>query len=162
MFHTPASRTYGLITIAIVVILVGIGAFLLIGGTDSARRSAEARNSVRASGVSALLEAIRKNIATNHDTFTCGTGVYALPSFPAVMKSSYNGIDIAFCIAPTYIPTLPFDPSIVNAHYSSNTDYDTGYTVSFSSTDDLVTVCAPAALNERAISPTPPAICATR
>jgi hypothetical protein len=38
--------------------------------------------------------------------------------------------DIASCLVPDYLSSLPFDPSVAGAHFSSPTDYDTGYEIS--------------------------------
>ena len=37
--------------------------------------------------------------------------------------------DIASCVIPNYVSALPFDPSISGAHFTSVTDYMTGYEI---------------------------------
>ena len=49
--------------------------------------------------------------------------------------------DIGACIVPTYIVTLPFDPSTGN--YTDNTTYDTQYEVFQDAVSGQVTVTAP-------------------
>lgn len=49
-------------------------------------------------------------------------------------------VGIAACIIPTYISTLPVDPS--GGTYTSNASYDTQYTVIFDATSRRVTVAA--------------------
>jgi hypothetical protein len=41
---------------------------------------------------------------------------------------AYSG-DIASCLVPDYLSSLPYDPSLAGAHYSGLTDYDTGYEI---------------------------------
>jgi hypothetical protein len=55
--------------------------------------------------------------------------------------------DIAPCIIPTYIATLPFDPNGASQGfgYVDTTNYNTGYTVQRDATTGRVTVAAPQA-----------------
>ena len=49
-----------------------------------------------------------------------------------------GGFDLAACVVPAYISSLPFDPSAAGAHYISATDYDTEYTI-YQNSDGQVT-----------------------
>jgi hypothetical protein len=40
---------------------------------------------------------------------------------------------------------LPFDPKTAGAHFTSATDYDTGYSISRDATTSIVTITAPGA-----------------
>jgi hypothetical protein len=61
----------------------------------------------------------------------------------------YNG---GPCLSPTYVATVPFDPSASGAHWTSTTDYNTGYTVARDATTGRITVNAPAAEVSEVIS----------
>jgi hypothetical protein len=79
------------------------------------------------------LNAIHENIAEHRGVFTCGTTTRQLPNTPTVVMSTtsisdYPG-DIAPCVVPDYISSLPFDPSLFGAHYVSTTDYNTRYEI---------------------------------
>ena len=67
-----------------------------------------------------------------------------IPTSSAVVIGNAT-YDIAQCIVPTYIATLPFDPSAAGAHYTSNADYNTQYNVQRDATTGRVTVSAPSA-----------------
>jgi hypothetical protein len=38
--------------------------------------------------------------------------------------------DLAPCVVPIYISSLPYDPIVSGAHFNGISDYDTGYFIS--------------------------------
>lgn len=114
-----------LIVIAIIAILAGV----VVVALNPARQFAQARNSQRSANVNAILNAISQRIADNRGTWATAGDCAALPTSTSTMStaggsSTYNIIE---CIVPTYIASLPTDPS--GGSYTSDTSYDTGYEV---------------------------------
>ncbi len=135
---------FTLIEILLVMGIIAILAAVVIVAINPARQFAQARNSQRTSNVFAILNAIGQNISDNQGLFTCAAG--SIPNTATVMKSS-GGFNLAECIVPTYLPSLPHDPSATGAHFTSNADYDTGYVVVQDSATGRITVSAPEAQN---------------
>lgn len=154
-------RAFTLIEILVVIGIIAILAAVVIVAINPARQFAQARDSQRSANVNAILNAVGQNMADNKGVFMCGGVAYSLSTTATNMKNGATSADVASCLVPTYLSTLPFDPSATGAHYTSNTDYNTGYTVT-QDTNARITVCAPQALLETAISTAPPAVCVTR
>jgi|CXWK01.1.fsa_nt_gi type IV pilus assembly protein PilA len=150
------SAGFTLIEILLVMGIIAILAAVVIVAVNPARQFAQARNSQRTSNVFSILNAVSQNISDNQGVFTCGAG--NIPNTATVIKST-GGYDIASCITPTYIPSLPFDPNAPGAHVVSATDYDTGYTILQDTVTGRITVAAPHALTQSELNRT---ISATR
>ena len=157
------ARGFTLIEILVVIGIIAILAAIVIIAINPAKQFAQARDTQRQSNVETILNAIGQRVADNKGTFPVVSGVggcAAITSTPTDIGSGASQIDLS-CLTPTYIPAgLPFDPSATGAHWTSNTDYDTGYLVSVDATGRY-TVTAPQALLETAI-PSAPAISLTR
>lgn len=138
------NKGFTLIEILLVIGIIAILATIVIVAINPARQFAQARNSQRTANVTAILNAIGQNIADNRGIFTCATG--SLPQTATVIKSGSGGFDLANCISPIYISSVPFDPSALGAHFTSNSDYDTGYTVAQDALTRRITIAAPEAL----------------
>ena len=140
-----------IIAVALIAILVGLG-FLALNPVG---QLAAARNSQRSFHLNGLMNGIRQNLADmNNGSFDCDSGG-ALPTSTAKkMATGVGNYDIASCLVPIYLPNMPFDPSAAGAHYASNSDYDTGYTIVRNATTGQVTLNAPAAELNKVISVT--------
>lgn len=126
-----------LVTIAILAIVLGVGLLAL----NPAGQLSSARNTQRQLNLQAIMNSIRQNIAdASGQAFTCSSG--AIPTSTTKMASVGGNYNIAPCLVPTYLPTLPFDPSALGAHYNNPSDYDTGYSIAQASTG-IITVNAP-------------------
>lgn len=145
-------KGFTLIEILLVIGIIAILATIVIVAINPARQFAQARNSQRTANVAAILNAIGQNIADNRGVFTCDIG--SLPNTATVIKSSSGGYDLAECISPTYIPSIPFDPSAPDAHYTSEADYNTAYTVYQDQDTMRITVAAPQALEASELAQT--------
>lgn len=132
-----------LIVIGILAILMGA----IVAAVNPARQFAQARNSQRWAHISSILSAVYMNIVDNKGSFTCAAG--ALPGSAAVMKSS-SGYNACSCLVPTYLPSIPFDPT--SGSYASCATYDSGYTVYQDASTTRITVAAPSAELSETIS----------
>ena len=124
---------FTLIEVLVVIGIIAVLAAVVLVAVNPARQFKLARDAQRTSNVNAILNAIHQNMAEHRGTFTCNGVVKDIPT--VFTRVRYNSAspgdsgDIAYCLVPDYISSLPFDPSIVGAHYASTTDYDTAYEV---------------------------------
>ena len=136
-----------MIGVALIAILAGIG-FIV---SNPAGQIAGARNTERSLHLQAVMNAIRQNMADHTgQVFSCASG--ALPTSTAKMATGAGNYDIASCIVPTYIITMPFDPAASSSHYASNADYDTGYNVLYNASTTQITLSAPSAELGKSVS----------
>ncbi|OGY96632.1 MAG: hypothetical protein A2122_00335, partial [Candidatus Liptonbacteria bacterium GWB1_49_6] len=138
-----SERNLGGFTLIELLVVIGILAILagvVIVAVNPGRQFALTRNTKRQAAITQILSAIQQNKVENSGNFNCAV---ALPAAATNMGSDVAGgdYDIAACIVPTYIVTLPFDPSTGN--YTDNTTYDTQYEVFQDAVSGQVTVTAP-------------------
>lgn len=141
-----------LISMAILVVVMAIG----IIAFNPAKQFAGARNSKRATDLNSILVAVQQNIVDTNQAgvFSCGAG--DIPTTTKRMANGAGNYDIAPCLIPTYISSLPFDSGTSTTHYTSVADYDTGYNIlrSVVGTSTQIIISAPAAELGKTISVT--------
>lgn len=131
----PASVVKGftLIEVLIVIGIIAILATVVLVAVNPARQFKLARDSQRVSNVNTLLNAIHQNITEHRGLFVCGGVVKDISTSTRVVKTATttpeNEGDIASCLVPDYVSSLPFDPSLIGAHWNDVSDYNTGYVV---------------------------------
>jgi prepilin-type N-terminal cleavage/methylation domain-containing protein len=141
--------------LTIVEIVVALGILAIVSGIalvslNPFGQVAGARNTQRSLHLTALMSAVKQNIAeTGDNSFACVSGPIPATETPIQSQGGYN---LAPCIVPTYIGILPTDPSSAGAHYVSENDYVTGYSISRNAQSGQVTLYAPAAELGKAIS----------
>ena len=143
MYHRQ-QKGFTLIELLVVIGIIAILAGVVIIAINPARQFAQARNTQRTSNVRAILDSVGQRMADNQGVFETNCGAGAIPTTtPTVIGSSTY--DMADCIIPTYIATLPFDPNGASEGYGyvDATNYNTGYTIQRDATTGRVTVAAP-------------------
>lgn len=152
---TKKNSGFTLIELLVVIGILGILLAIVLIAINPARQFAQANNTARRSDVTTLLNSIHQYSADHKGILPAG-----IPVSPAVAKEiSTLGADICALISPTYVASLPTDPSLDKAAVSDcAVSYTTGYTV-IVDTNGRVTVAAPDA---EAISGQSTAISVTR
>ncbi len=151
-----------LIVIGILAVLMGI----VLVAINPARQFAQANNTQRQSAVKTILDAVGQYLADHHGQLPTGLNadgkVYELGAgltapYP---NSAVGEADICSTIVPSYVAAFPEDPSINNGQQiTCSANYDSGYQISVSSTNNRITVYAPDA---QAIDGTVPNLALTR
>ena len=134
-----------LIEIVIVIALITILTGIYFLAANPAGQLANSRNQERSLHLQTIMNAIRQNIADqNNEQFACATGALPTSTSKRMASGGASGTyDIGPCLIPTYIFSLPFDPSATSGHYTANTDYDTGYNIQINSSTGQITLSAP-------------------
>jgi len=135
---------FTLIEILVVIGIIAILAAIVIVAINPSRQFAEARESQRVSNIDSILDAIGQRMADNKGVFAASSSCPIIGTATSSIENGPNGtdanpLDLATnCLVPTYIASLPSDPS-------GPTPPSTGYTVSVDSNGRTM-VCAPLAV----------------
>ena len=144
-------RGLTLIEVLITIVLVAILGGFVIVSLNPVGQFASARNNQRLSNLNTILNSISQNAADNKGNFTCSAG--AVPSTSTKrMATGAGNYDIASCLIPIYVSVLPFDPKDPLAHFTSQSDYDTGSVITRNASTGAVTLSAPSAESGKVIS----------
>ena len=124
---------FTLIELLVVIGIIAVLATIVLVAVNPARQFAQARDTERSSDLNALLNAIGQRLADNKGLFrvTTDTVCTAAMDIPTTEKniadavSDSSGVNIAPCIVPTYLSSMPVDPK--TGVYTSDTVYNTQY-----------------------------------
>ena len=127
-----AQSGFTLIELLVVIGIIAILAAVVIVAVNPAHQFALARDTERSANVASILDAVDQNIAEHKGVFTCNGIAFVIdapnPNATEIMSSSTNGGNLAPCLVPDYISSLPYDPT--RGSYTSTSSYDAGYQVS--------------------------------
>lgn len=129
------------ITVGILAILLGIVIFAI----NPAQYLARSRDTERKGDSLSILSVIGQRAADNKGVFETGCVAGAIPGTTTKMATGVGNYDIGPCLVPAYLQKLPFDPTATGAHWTSTTDYDTGYRLLKDATTGRITISAPSA-----------------
>jgi len=138
------TKGFTLIELLVVIGIIAILAGVVIVALNPGRQFAQARNTQRWSNVNTILNAVSQNMADNRGNWTCATAT-SLPSVSAEIGT--DGVDIEDCIVPTYVSTMPTDPT-------NGTLAATKYFISYSTTTRRVSINSASAELDEVISVT--------
>ena len=134
-------RGFTLIEILVVMGIIALLTTIVLVAVNPARQFAQARDTQRSSNVNTILNAIGERLSDNRGLFETGCAAGVIPTSTTMIKSGSGGYDIYPCLVPTYVPSLPLDPS--GGSFTATSSYATGYTVAKDPTTGRITVAAP-------------------
>jgi prepilin-type N-terminal cleavage/methylation domain-containing protein len=129
--HTN-KKGFTLIEILVVIGIIALLSAIVLVAVNPSRQFKLARDSQRVSNMNTIINSIHQNMAENKGTFMCNGAPRVIPTIATLVQSSVTPNDpgdIASCIVPNYVSALPFDPSIPGAHFTSVSNYMTGYEI---------------------------------
>lgn len=130
-------KGFTLVEVLLVIVIIAILAAIVIVAINPARQISQANNTQRKTDVKTLLDAVDEYIVDARGPLPSTIGTQVM-----VVGSGSGEADLCPILVPTYIAAMPFDPTATGAHYTSCTDYATGYTIARGS-EGRVTVNAP-------------------
>lgn len=139
--HVRKQEGFTLIELLIVIALIAVLAGAVIIALNPARQFSLARDSERWSHVSAIAGAITQKTAENRGVWACAA-LTVSTTLEMASGGAAGTYDIAPCLVPDSVASLPFDPQTALAGYTSPTNYKTGYTITRAA-DGRVTIAAP-------------------
>jgi hypothetical protein len=121
----------------------------MLGAINPAWQFSQSNNVKRRGDMNALLNSVYQYAADNQGTLPPG-----ISEKPANIGNGVGEINLCTSLVPDYLAALPSDPSVNSGADVTDctANYDTGYTIVRSASDNRITVAAPHAESEEAIS----------
>jgi type IV pilus assembly protein PilA len=143
--HFSSQKGFTLIELLVVIGILAVLLAITLIAINPAKQFSQANDTKRRSDVNAILNAVNQYAADNKGNIT----PLAIPVSPAAAGIiSDTGVDICAVLVPEYLAALPVDPLTNNGDPVEPTEcaapYDTNYTIVQSSSDNRITVTAPA------------------
>jgi prepilin-type N-terminal cleavage/methylation domain-containing protein len=123
-----STNGFTLLEVLMVIGILAILAGVVLTAVNPSRQFKAARDSQRTSNVATILNAIGQNMTDYAGNFVCEGQLKSVPEDFDIIGSD-DGFDLAPCIVPDYISSLPYDPGKESAYYIDETDYNTGYMI---------------------------------
>lgn len=142
---------FTLIEVLVVIGIIAILATIVLVAVNPSRQFKLARDSQRTSNVNTILNAIHQNISEHRGIFVCDGINKEIPAIPRVIMSAASSSpesegDIANCLIPDYISSLPFDPSAPGAYFTDTDNYNTKYII-YRDSNNRITASSTGELN---------------
>lgn len=133
------NKGFTLIEILVVIGLIAILATIVLIAINPARQFRQANDSQRVSNVNAILNAVGQYIADHKGALPPNTDDGDTATKIEIKKTS--GANICASLVPTYLPSLPVDPSLGASITDCTTDYVTKYKINLDG-DKRITIYA--------------------
>ncbi len=124
-----SSGGFTLVEMLVVIGLIALLSTVVLVAVNPSRQFKMARDTERTAHISAILNALSQNMAENKGQLVCEGAIKTLNSSSTMMKNTEQYGNLAPCIVPAYLASMPFDPTGSTAFYDSPQAYDTGYTI---------------------------------
>ena len=157
-------KGFTLIEILVVIGIIAILAAVVLLAINPARQFRLANDSQRTSNVNAILNAIGQFMADNNGALPADANDGVVGTFETIGDDNATQADICALLIPTYIPSLPTDPTTGDGNGDGTVDgnavtacalYDTDYKIDIEAAG-LVTIAAdgqePAGVNNIAVT----------
>lgn len=141
-------------TLIELLVVIGILAVLLaitLIAINPAKQFSQANDTKRRSDINAILNAVNQYAADNQGTLPAGVPTCAVPPCAGtgyIISSAVGEVDICLDLVTEYLAALPVDPLTNNGDPVTDCavvgGYDTNYEIYQSSSDNRLTVSAPA------------------
>jgi type IV pilus assembly protein PilA len=145
-------KGFTLVEVLLVVVIISILAAIVIVAINPARQIAQANNTQRSTDVKTILDAVHQ-----YGIDQRGTLPTEITTQETLIGDGVGEINICSYITPTYVASMPYDPTAANAHAATTppcTGYETGYTIVRTEPAGRITIKAPGAELEQVIGVT--------
>jgi prepilin-type N-terminal cleavage/methylation domain-containing protein len=156
---SKSQKGFTLIELLVVIGILAVLLAITLIAINPARQFSQANDTKRSSDVNAILNAVNQYMADNRGALPADLSgcTAALPCALSGVASTAEAPTVNMCavLVSGYLAALPVDPLTNNGTAVSEancaTAYNTGYTIYQSTTNNRVTVAAPAAEIEGAV-----------
>lgn len=149
-------KGFTIIELVIVVALIAIMVGIYFVVANPAGQLASSRNTERTLFLQTIMNAIYQNrYDQSSEQFSCAAGSLPVGTSSAELMASASttgDYNIGPCLVPTYLNTMPYDPSASSSYYNSPSDYNTGFKISINASGTVITLSAPHAELNKTIS----------
>ncbi len=145
MKKVSKNKGFTLIEILVVIGIIAILATIVLVAINPARQFKQAHDSQRTSNVNAILNAIGQYMVDNK-----GVVPSVITTTATNIGSGSSDIDLCNLLTPTYLPSLPVDPTTGN--YTSCSSYNTGYKVMKDANGRITVSAAPEILTSISVT----------